>query len=139
VHGELLLPDATQIAGADVVANPRQLKRSLVLGRCPGEHLLTPAGRGLGGESVLDLCERPGADPAVVRDGLALLGGSGSGPASSVRPPVNNGANRLPPALQTGLSRSWSTNSSLVMSLTDPVSLIVGRRAAFASSSEGTR
>ena len=74
VDGELLLPDATQIAGADVVANPRQLERPLILGRRSGEHLLAPAGRGLGGERVLDLGERAGADPAVIRDRLALLG-----------------------------------------------------------------
>ena len=76
VHGELLLLDAAQVAGADVVANPRQLERLLILGRRAGEHLLAPAGGELGGERVLDLAERARADPAVVRDRLALLGGA---------------------------------------------------------------
>ena len=48
-------------------------------------------------------------------------------------PPLKIGASRLAPKLQTGLSRSSSTNRSLEIELTPVVSAMAGRRAAFAS------
>ena len=133
MHGDLLLLHGAQVAGADVVANLREVE-SFLIRRCrEGQHLLAPAGGELGGERVLDLAERARADAAVIRNRLALLGGADLHLRSSGRGRCTAAQAGSAPALQTGFSRSCSTNSSLEMLLTDAVSEIDGSRAALAS------
>ena len=73
VQRKALLEHAAQVAGADAVADARELHRPLVLRDGLPQDRLARVEREAGGEGVLHLAERARADPAVLRHRLLLL------------------------------------------------------------------